>query len=77
MRRISRRTARNRDARTELKTLAKRVEGLRGAADGSAAREAAIAYVSALDKAAKRGIIHQNKARRHKSALSVLIFLRD
>jgi small subunit ribosomal protein S20 len=71
VRRTAKRTIRNREAKSELKTLAKRVTQL---GQGAEAREAAIAYVSALDKAAKRGIIHVNRARRGKRARSSLIF---
>lgn len=56
----------NRHVRSNLKTLAKKVKS----AEGEDASKAATAYISALDKAAKRGIIHQNKASRHKSALA-------
>ncbi|WOO41412.1 30S ribosomal protein S20 [Rubellicoccus peritrichatus] len=56
----------NRHVRSTLKTLAKKVN----AAEGDEASKAAAAYISALDKAAKRGIIHANKASRHKSALA-------
>ncbi|MDR2664427.1 MAG: 30S ribosomal protein S20 [Puniceicoccales bacterium] len=71
VRRTVSRTLRNRSARSELKTLAKKVLEL-GRGDGS--REAAVAYASALDKAVKRGIIHRNRADRGKSALAPIIF---
>ncbi len=61
MRRIASRTERNKAVRSKIKTLAK-----------SAAKDAknAPAYVSALDKAAKSGIVHQNKVARVKSKLA-------
>jgi small subunit ribosomal protein S20 len=74
IRRTAKRTLRNRSVRAELKTLAKRVQGLRSGEDPTAAKSAAIDYVSALDKAAKHGVIHPNRATRHKSSLSKLIF---
>lgn len=73
IRRSARRAMRNRFVRSELKTLAKKVRSTQNG-DPALAKEAAMAYVSALDKAAKRGIIHHNKAARHKSSLSKLIF---
>ncbi|MDR1438097.1 MAG: 30S ribosomal protein S20 [Puniceicoccales bacterium] len=74
IRRIAKRTMRNQAAKSQLKTLAKKVR-VRGTGENSSdEKSAAIAYVSALDKAVKRGIIHANKARRAKSALSSLIF---
>jgi ribosomal protein S20 len=51
-----------------LRTLQKRV---RGAAKPDA--EHIRDLISALDKAAKRGIIHRNAADRHKARLNVLI----
>lgn len=66
-------TARNRKVKSTLKTLTKKVNA---AANDTkeAAKEAAIHLVSALDKAAKRNIIHPNKAARQKSAMAKHIF---
>ena len=58
----------NRGVRTRLRTLQKRV---RGAAKPDA--EHIRGLISALDKAAKRGIIHRNAANRHKTRLNALI----
>jgi small subunit ribosomal protein S20 len=69
-RRIVRRAARNRAVRTLLKSLAKKVQGTGTAEDF----QAAITCVSAMDKAAKRGIIHKNKADRYKASVAALIF---
>lgn len=66
VRKSSRLTEHNRQVRSRLKTLAKKANS----AEGEAGAKAAVEYISALDKAAKRGIIHENKARRHKSALA-------
>ncbi|MDR2668035.1 MAG: 30S ribosomal protein S20 [Puniceicoccales bacterium] len=71
VRRAEKRTIRNRNAKSELRTLARRVSE---AAPGEAARAAAISYVSAVDKAVKRGIIHRNRASSTKSAVAPLIF---
>jgi small subunit ribosomal protein S20 len=62
------RSNQNRSVRTRLRTLQKRVQGatkpdvdqIRG-------------LISALDKAAKRGIIHRNAADRRKARLNALI----
>ncbi len=61
----------NRSIRSRLRTLAKRVTGAETPEDG---KKFAIIYSSALDKAAKVGIIHPNKASRHKSRLASRIF---
>ena len=58
-----RRTLRNRSVVTNLRSLAKRH------ASGGKADEMR-ALVSALDKAAKRGIIHKNVANRRKARLN-------
>jgi small subunit ribosomal protein S20 len=58
----------NRGVRTRLRTLQKRV--------GSATKpdaEQIRGLISALDKAAKRGIIHRNAADRRKARLNALI----
>jgi small subunit ribosomal protein S20 len=73
IRRIAKNTLRNRQVKSKLKTLAKKVqESL--AADENVRKAAAIAYVSAVDKAAKRGIIHKNKASRCKSNMTAHVF---
>lgn len=64
------RTSRNVAIRSELKTLAKKVIS---AAGTDAVRDIAISYVSALDKAAKKRIIHANNANRHKKAVAKYI----
>lgn len=66
------RTARNRSELSRLRTLAKKVAA--STEDADAARAAAVAYSSALDKAAKRGVIHTNRANRQKAAIAKHIF---
>jgi small subunit ribosomal protein S20 len=61
-RQSEKRTTRNKDAATRLKTLYKRA-----ASSGDAATAAPVE--SAFDKAASKGIIHKNKAARKKSRL--------
>jgi small subunit ribosomal protein S20 len=57
------RTMRNRRVLTQLRTFQKR-------ASAGAEKENARALISALDKAAKRGIIHRNAANRRKARLN-------
>ena len=59
-----RRTLRNRSVTTNIRSLAKRN------AAGGGQVEQSRALVSALDKAAKRGIIHKNAANRRKARLN-------
>jgi len=62
-RQSEKRTARNRDARSRLKTIYKK-------AAASADSELAITVEGAFDRAASKGIIHSNKAARKKSRLA-------
>jgi len=59
-----RRTLRNRSAISHLRSLQKR------ATAGGGKAEETRALISALDKAAKRGIIHKNAANRRKARLN-------
>ena len=64
-----RRRAVNRRTRSEAKTLVQRASEIAvGRAEGSGP-EAVAAAISALDKAAEKGIIHRNNAARRKSRL--------
>ena len=74
IRRIAKRTARNNHVKSTFRTLGKKVQKLAQGEDAAATKLAAQAFVSALDKAAKRGIIHANKANRHKRAVAQYIF---
>jgi len=58
----------NRGVQTRLRTLQKRVR-----AAGKPYAEQIRSLISALDKAAKRGIIHRNAADRRKARLNALI----
>jgi small subunit ribosomal protein S20 len=66
-------TMRNRVVRSRLKTLSKKAFVLAGI-DSSAAKDVAREYVSELDKAVKKNVIHRNAADRKKSSLSRIIF---
>ena len=70
VRRIKRRTARNRAAKTALRTAIKNV---RTAPDAEKAKSALRKAVKALDTACTRGIIHRNTASRNKSRLSAFV----
>ncbi|MDR2436036.1 MAG: 30S ribosomal protein S20 [Puniceicoccales bacterium] len=68
------RTARNKAVRSKLKTLSRKVSAFAGAgSDG--VKNVAIDYVSELDKAVKKGVIHRNAANRKKGLLSKVIFV--
>jgi small subunit ribosomal protein S20 len=60
---------RNKSVRTFVKTCTTKAEGLIATEEKEAAREAVVKTVSALDKAARKGVIHPNNAARHKSRL--------
>lgn len=66
------RTLRNRQVKSRLKTLAKKVETSVAAGDKDAIIAATRLYVSALDKAAKTGLVHANKIARHKARCAAL-----
>jgi small subunit ribosomal protein S20 len=69
VRQALRRRAVNRRARSEAKTLVQRATNIAlGRAEGDAP-EAVNAAISALDRAAEKGIIHPNNAARRKSRL--------
>jgi small subunit ribosomal protein S20 len=64
-RQTSKRSLRNRSALTHLRNLNKRTRSAEGVDGGRIP-----ALVSAIDKAAKRGIIHRNAANRRKARLA-------
>jgi len=66
-RKTARLTERNRGVKTRLKTLRKRLDDLMAKADVPAGKSAAAAYVSAMDKAVKSGVVHRNAAARAKA----------
>lgn len=59
------RTSRNRSILSGLRRLQKKVTGGTGAGDQNGVRS----LISAVDKAAKRGVIHRNAANRRKARL--------
>ena len=64
-RQTARRSLRNRSALSRLRNMHKSVTGTAGTKDEKSIRS----LISAVDKAAKRGIIHRNAARRRKARL--------
>jgi small subunit ribosomal protein S20 len=65
---------RNQGVKTRLKTLHKKLEAAVAAKDAAAAKQAGIAYVAAMDKAAKTGVVHANAASRAKAHAAKYIF---
>lgn len=61
------RTERNRADKTRIKTLRKKALAAVAAGDKTAATAAASTLASAVDKAAKRNLVHVNKAANIKS----------
>ncbi|CAN5240074.1 30S ribosomal protein S20 [soil metagenome] len=65
-RQTAQRSLRNRSVTTRLRKMQKSVAAETGERDPAKVR----ALISAVDKAAKRGIIHRNAARRRKARLT-------
>lgn len=62
------RTERNRERKTTIKTLRKETLAAVAAGDQKAAGERLSKFSSAVDKAAKKGLYHKNKAANLKSS---------
>ena len=69
MRKTERRTVVNKSARSRAKTMITKTENQLAAGDVEGARKTMITAVSALDRAAEKGVIHPNNAARRKSRL--------
>ena len=70
MRQSLKRRARNRRNASQLKTQVKKLRGAIAQGDAGAARRLLAETVGAIDKAAKKGVIHDNAAARYKSRLA-------
>jgi small subunit ribosomal protein S20 len=70
MRQDEKRHARNVSVKSSLKTYTKRVETFIARKDTANVENLLRTAISALDKAAGKGVIHPNKAARKKSILS-------
>ena len=64
-----RKRVRNKPVRTALKTYVRAAQAEITSSDDEAAALAVVQAISALDKAANKGIIHRNQAARRKSRL--------
>ena len=64
-----RKRMRNKPVRTALKTYIRVAQTRIGGKDTGESAEAVVRAISALDKAASKGIIHRNQAARRKSRL--------
>jgi len=64
-----RKRLRNKSVKSATKTLTSRAESLIASNDLESAEQAVRAAISALDRAAKKGVIHPNTAARRKSRL--------
>ncbi|HTX67050.1 MAG TPA: 30S ribosomal protein S20 [Opitutaceae bacterium] len=73
-RKARKRMLRNKAAITRLKTLRAKLQAAEKAGDAAAAKSAAIAYVSAVDRAARHGVVHANAAAHVKSHTAKLVF---
>lgn len=67
------RTLRNRQIKSRLKTLYKKVQAAFASEDKDALASSSREYISALDKAGKSGLVHSNKIARHKSRCALLM----
>ena len=70
MRQSLKRRARNRKNTSQLKTQVKKLRAAVAKGDSEAAKKLLSETVGAIDKAAKKGVIHDNAAARYKSRLS-------
>jgi len=67
---ITKKTMRNKIIRSRTKTAIKKFMSTAAAGDKAQAQKAFVAAVSAIDKAASKGVYHKNNASRKKSRLS-------
>jgi small subunit ribosomal protein S20 len=77
MRNSARKHLQNQGVRSRLHTLRRSYADLLGAGKKDDAAKALRVLTSALDKAAKRGVIHRAKANRTKSRLSIRLNAAD
>jgi len=72
-RQAEKRRAHNASLRSLVRTVIKKVNAAVGSGDATAARSAYDSAVPVIDRMADKGIIHKNKAARHKSRLSAQV----
>jgi len=73
-RKARRRMLRNKAVMTRLKTLRAKLQAAEKSGDAAAGKSAAIAYVSAVDRAARHGVVHANAAAHVKAHTARLVF---
>ncbi len=73
IRKTETRALRNRQVKSRLKTYAKKVDAAKAAGDKDALAVAVRSFISALDKAAKSGLVHANKIARQKARCAKLL----
>ena len=73
-RKATRLTTRNKSTKTRLKTLHKKLLTTEKVGKLEDTKVAAAAYVSAMDKATKSGVVHKNAAARAKSHVAKFVF---
>jgi len=69
LRKNEKRAAHNARIKTHVKALYKKAKELVAEGKGAEAKAAVVSFQQAVDKAAKRGILHANRAGHKKSAL--------
>jgi small subunit ribosomal protein S20 len=74
IRKIAKRTLRNKAEKSRIKTASKKLEALKESGDAEAIKAAAKTLMSVVDKAGKHGVWHENKVNRIKGRLTPLIF---
>ncbi len=72
-RQAEKRRTHNASLRSLVRTRIKQVVAAIGSGDADKARDAYVAAVPVIDRMANKGIIHKNKAARHKSRLSAQV----
>jgi len=70
MRQSVKRRARNRKNLSQLKSQVKKLRAAIATGDAEAAKKLLPQTVGEIDKAAKKGVVHDNAAARHKSRLT-------
>lgn len=73
VRKIERRTAINKNRRSQMRTYVKKVEAALASGDGKAAAEALTAAEPKLMRAAQKGILHKNTASRKVARLAARV----
>lgn len=73
IRKTQARELRNRQVKSRLKTLSKKVDAAAQSGNKDELAAASNSYISALDKAGKNGLVHSNKIARHKARCAKLL----